>query len=426
MRPRYLFLITGIGVLAAVCAPAFTPAASHQAPMAASEKVIYSFQGGTDGWWPASDLTLDPEGNLYGTTSQGGAHSAGTVFRLKHTANGWKEELLYSFKGTNDGSSPIAGVVFDNAGNLYGTGSGYVNGYATVFKLSPDSHGQWTETVLYTSDARTYFLPNSDLVFDVHGNLFGALGTGGDFNGGFVFELIPQPKGLWKEVTLHAFKGADGAIPSSAVALDSSGNVWGATQIGGTGICTYYKDSHGCGVVYKLTPGSGGKWTESVVYNFIRGGGNAVIPSAGFFLRDRHLFGTSLTGGDGLGTFFELKPSQKDWTQQILYRFYGYPDGEGPIGRLEMGPHGELFGVTGGGGYKNVGTVFALRDSTQGWKESVLYAFGGSNDGYLPMAGVVSDSQGHLYGTTFYGGGTVCEGGGCGTVYEVTLSSRDH
>jgi len=420
MRPLSL-LVAGIGALA-ILSPAFTPAAPGHAPPMASEKVIYSFQGGTDGFWPTSDLTLDSEGNLYGTTTQGGAHSAGTVFRLKHTANGWKEELLYSFNGTSDGSSPVAGVVFDSAGNLYGTGSGYVKGYATVFKLSPNSHGQWTETVLHSFLGSTYSLPNNDLVFDAHGNLFGALGVGGDFYGGIVFELIPQSNGLWKEVTLHAFKGPDGAIPSSAVTIDSSGNVWGATQIGGTGICTYSKNSHGCGVVYKLTPGSGGKWTESVVYNFIRGGGNAVNPSAGFFLRNGHVFVTSVSGGDGLGAFFELNPSQKAWTQQVLYRFYGYPDGEQPIGRLATGPHGELFGVTEWGGYKDVGTIFVLRDSDQGWRESVLYSFGGKYDGYTPFAGVVSDSQGHLYGTTLSGGeARGCDGLACGTVYEITL-----
>jgi hypothetical protein len=159
-----------------------------------------------------------------------------------------------------------------------------------------------------------------------------------------------------------------------------------------------------------------------VVYNFIRGGGNAVNPSAGFFLRNGHVFVTSVSGGDGLGAFFELNPSQKAWTQQVLYRFYGYPDGEQPIGRLATGPHGELFGVTEWGGYKDVGTIFVLRDSDQGWRESVLYSFGGKYDGYTPFAGVVSDSQGHLYGTTLSGGeARGCDGLACGTAYEITL-----
>jgi len=426
MRPHH-FWTAGVVALAMLCLPQVTSfaAASGETP-ASGYKVIYSFTGTSDGAEPLSELTFDAEGNLYGTTAGGGTNGYGTVFELKHTASGWKEEVLYTFTGGSDGGEPVTGVIFDGAGNLYGM----TQAPATVFELSPGSNGQWTETVLYSGGGGCcsgYPEPESDLVIDFRGNLFG---TSSSYPGGFVFELVHQQKGTWKEVTLYTFKGPpDAALgTSSPVALDSSGNVWGTATAGGTGTCHYFRYTGGCGIVYELTHGSGGKWTENIVYNFVRGGGNAVTPSGGFALvNESHILGTSVAGGDGLGAVFELKKSKKGWEQDALYSFYGSyfhgPDGNQPVGRLETDSAGALLGVTQYGGKNGRGTLFELSPSkTTGWTEKVLHSFAGGSDGSYPQAGVAIDSQGHLYGTTSEGGtGTACGSYGCGTVYEITV-----
>jgi uncharacterized repeat protein (TIGR03803 family) len=405
------------------------PIFSSGAAPTSTERIIHEFTGGNDGGYPVSDLTLDAEGNLYGTTAGGGIYGWGTVFELKRTTDGWKEEVLYNFAGkSSDGGDPEAGVIFDNAGNLYGVTDGQFEGNLTanVFKLTPNSGG-WTESVLYSFNVAP-FGPQNDLVLDAQGNLFGTLSAGGIATGcsvygcGTVFELMPQSNGSWKETTIYEFPGApDGAIPSSGVVLDSQRNVWGMTEAGGRGKCEYVPKVAGCGIVYELTPNSDGSWKEAVIYDFARGGGFAVNPSSGLILDGAsHLLATTIAGGDGPGTVLELTQSQKGWQQDVLYRFYGDPDGDTPVGRLGINSDGALFGVTFRGG-KNAGTVFELqRSQTNGWKERVLHSFVGGIDGASPQAGLVFDSQGHLYGTTGSGGGgTVCTGG-CGTVYEIT------
>jgi hypothetical protein len=428
MRRKNFWIAAGCILVMVGLRPVF----SSGAPPAAGEKVIYSFQGGTDGAGP-SDLTMDSEGNLYGTTGGGGEptcvyygdtwNGCGTVYELKRTQDGWKEQILFRFNANGDnvgGALPAAGVTFDKAGNIYGTTSGNPNdcGQGNVFKLTPDSHGEWKETVLYTFTCGNGYNPDSDLVFDAQGDLFG---TAQDV----VFELIPQGNGKWKEITLHQFKGApDGWSLSSGVVLDSSGNIWGTTTSGGTRRCEYAANTSGCGIVYKLTPTSGGKWNETVVYEFARGGGRAVTPSSGFrFESAGHFFGTSLAGGDGIGSVFELTESQKGWEQNVLYRFIGYPDGDFPLGQLEVNSAGALLGVTYDGGKTGYGIIFEVDLSkTNGRRtEKVLHNFAGGADGAYPTAGVISDSHGHLYGTTSGGGsGTACGNYGCGTIYEVT------
>jgi uncharacterized repeat protein (TIGR03803 family) len=443
--------IGGIGILALLT---LLPVISSGAPSAnkgskaeaAKEKVIYSFQGGADGANPMSDLVLDSTGNLYGTTSAGGTgvcnninnNGCGTVFELKPSSGGWHEQVLYNFKGGSDGQFPQAGVIFDSSGNLYGTTtSGGSNNLGTVFKLAPNGKGGWTESILYSFVAGTN--PASDLVFDANGNLYGTTRLGG-VNGcgtlgggcGTVFELIKQSNGSWAESTLYQFAGppGDGALPSSGLALDSVGNLYGMTLSGGSNHC-FLGGYPGCGIVYKLTSDGKGNWTETVLFNFARGNGFAVSPSAGLLVDEDgdHLLGTTLEGGDGFGTIFALNESNKTmWRQEVLHRFYEDPDGMYPVGQLARDSQHNLFGVTSNGGTANSGRgngmVFELHPRTGPWKEAILYDFAGGTDGWSPQAGVVIDSLGHLFGTTQWGGkGTACNEGSsynCGTVYEIT------
>jgi uncharacterized repeat protein (TIGR03803 family) len=443
--------IGGIGILALL---ALLPVISSGAPSAnegskvpaATEKVIYSFQGGSDGANPMSDLVLDSAGNLYGTTSAGGTgtcdnneqNGCGTVFELKRTSGGWQEQVLHRFQGGDDGEIPQAGVIFDSSGNLYGTttsGGNNANG-GTVFQLAPNGKGGWTETILYSFVSGAN--PASDLVFDANGNLYGTTRFGGVIGHcgtgrgcGTVFELIKQSNGSWAEFTLYQFAGppSDGGIPSSGVALDSAGNLYGMTVAGGPNNCNL-QTYPGCGIVYKLTSDGKGNWTETVLFNFARGNGFAVSPSAGLLVDEDgdRLVGTTLQGGDGAGTIFALKASDTTWKQDVLHRFYESLDGRSPAGQLIKDSQGNLFGATvAGGGATRAGfgggMVFELQPNPAGpWKETILYDFTGGTDGSNPEAGLVSDGHGHLYGTTLRGGTGTCEGeqNFCGTVYEIT------
>jgi hypothetical protein len=430
---RNHFWIAGIGILALLL---LLPVVSSAASPPSKEKVIYSFQGGTDGTSPLSDLILDSAGNLYGTTGTGGSGKAcgnsgcGTVFELMRTQGGWKEQVLYRFAGDSDGAGPVAGLIFDAAGNLYGTTTGGGNGgyaFGTVFKLTPNSKGGWTHNIIYTFDfsGSAGIEPASDLALDAQGNLYGttphgAIETCNNFDGcGAVFELTPLQNGTWMETTIHQFSGSpDGALPSSGLILDSAGNFYGMTQYGGTGRCASNRNT-GCGTIYKLTSDSHGGWTETVVYNFAFGGGFGIFPLGGLILDEAgDLFATSQAGGDGLGIVFQLHDSQKvGWQQNVLHRFFGAPlDGRLPLGLVEN-LRGDLFGVTEGGGAHQGGMVFEL-EHAKGGKEEILHSFAGPPDGANPVAGLVRGSHGHMYGTTRYGGTATACSGGCGTVYE--------
>jgi uncharacterized repeat protein (TIGR03803 family) len=416
------------------------PVKSVDAQAASSGKIIYSFQGGADGEYPYSDLAIDAAGNLYGTTSQGGidcgGYGCGTVFELAHTKDGWTHQVLHKFASTSlrsspDGSYPTAGVVFDSSGNLYGTTeSGGKSGCGTVFKLAPNSNGGWQESILYAfgcnPDGRQ---PNGDLVFDSQGNLYGTTfggGTGTGFCGGSdsaffgcgtAFRLSLNPDGSWSETTIYNFQGSpDAAIPVDALVPDGKGGFYGASEYGGAGPCSTghgeFDPPDGCSAVFELTP-SGAGWTESVIYSFFRGRGFARNPSGGFIVGGPNvLFGASSSGGNGFGSIFRLEDSGKGWNQDILHRFYGDPDGRGPVGRLAKGSQNTWFGVTRSGGANRDGTVFALISTKAGWEERVLFNFESGPD--FPEAGPAVDSQGHVYGTTLEGGSK-----SYGSVYEV-------
>jgi uncharacterized repeat protein (TIGR03803 family) len=208
-----------------------------------NESVIYSFAGGNDAFNPVAGVTLDAAGNLYGTTSFGGANGAGTVYKLTHSDSGWTETILYSFQGGSDGQAPVGGVIFDQAGNLYGTTFlGGDNGGGTVYELSP-SGGGWTLTTLYSFSGGAG--PYNFLTFDAGGNLYGATNGDGANGLGSVFKLTPGDSG-WSYTDLHDFAGdTDGSLPYGRVAVDAHGNIFGTAAVGGT-------DNQG--VVWEITP----------------------------------------------------------------------------------------------------------------------------------------------------------------------------
>jgi uncharacterized repeat protein (TIGR03803 family) len=282
-----------------------------------SESVLHPFNAGNgkDGSDPQAGLISDAAGNLYGTTVGGGTHGGGVVFELSPTAGGgWKETVLHDFSHYGkDGSYPWAGLVRDAAGNLYGTTSfGGTFDWGTVFELSPKAGGGWNETVLHSfnGNVRTDgYNPMAGLILDGAGNLYGTTYFGGAFGVGTIFELSPKATGGWKETVLHSFNnnGTDGYSPQAGLIFDTAGNLYGTTLIGGSGSCTYYGS---CGTVFELTPQANGSWTERVLHSFNNDGTDGYWPYAGLALdASGNLYGTTWSGGAlGNGTVFEVTP----------------------------------------------------------------------------------------------------------------------
>jgi uncharacterized repeat protein (TIGR03803 family) len=411
---------------------------------ASPEKVLYKFTG-KDGGAPRGGVIWDASGNLYGTTEVGGGgkcqYGCGTVFELTPKAGGgWAEKVLYRFTNSQkDGHYPEAGLVFDSAGNLYGTtgnggGGTCQSGCGTVFELTPKAGGGWTEKVLhrFSNNGKDGYWPRANLILDASGNLYGTTVGGGsrsctDGGCGTVFELTPKAGGEWTEKVLHSFSnnGKDGHNCYGALIFDSSGSLYGTTAGGGSGTCQY-----GCGTVFKLTPKADGKWTENVLYSFKNNGSDAQSPFASLiFDTSGNLYGTTGGGGTyGYGTVFELtRKAHGGWTDKVLFSFCSdYPfctDGEGPVASLVFDATGNLCGTTPNGGSMQCeygcGVVFELTPKANGsWTEKVLYMFGNNNrnhDGLEPLAGLIIDAAGNLYGTTFNGGYNP----GDGIVFEI-------
>ncbi len=260
------------------------------------ETVLYRFTGGADGGVPFfGDLTFDQVGNIYGTTVNSGNSGSGVVFKLTRSGSGWTESVLWNFTGQSDGGSPYAGVIFDQAGNLYGTtSSGGANGLGAVYELSPTQSG-WSETTLYSFTSDTG--PGAGgLVMDAHGNLFGMTG-GVDDSTNVAFELTPQ-NGSWSFSVLQMF-GEQEATPDVGPTLDSQGNLYGPLPTGG---------DDRVGEIFKLTP-SGNQWTYSPFYQFV-GCIDGCFPfGAVTFDASGNMYGTTSDGGTGgYGTLWEITP----------------------------------------------------------------------------------------------------------------------
>jgi uncharacterized repeat protein (TIGR03803 family) len=363
-----------------------------------TETVLHRFAGGPgDGSQPLAGLVFDDSGALYGTTSAGGVSEAGVVFKLTPPApgrTGWVETVLYDFKGApGDGSQPFGALLFDGSGALYGTTvGGGTRGSGVVFKLTPPVGGGvgWTETVLYN--------------FCSHPNC------------------------------------SDGADPFAGLVADGLGNLYGTTRGGG---------ASGFGTVFRLTPPGRGRtaWTETVLHNFGGGSSGDQNPNAGLVAATGGaLFGTTSGGSAGpnctptptsaCGTVFRLTPPTHGgnvWTESILHSFEGGTDGAVPLAGLILDKRGALYGTTEGEGinpdcFQGCGTVFKLAPPARGhsaWSEAVFHRFTRtSGDGAFPGSALIADTNGVLYGTTSGGGRRECRNRSgvseCGTVFEVT------
>jgi hypothetical protein len=403
-----------------------------QPAVAAPETVLYSFTGGRDGAYPLSELLLTKGGALIGTASQGGdlvgcgGIGCGVVFELTPPAAGsgaWKENVLYRFAGGSDGASPLAGVLMDKTGALYGGTSAGGGGQCYSYG------GSFTGGSLYW-------------------------GKGARIGCGTIFKLTPPAIGHsgWTESVLFSFGGKDGRSPAGVPLMDKTGALYGVTGEGGEGPCGYisYHTSHlgiqfstGCGTIFKLTPPAAGPnaWTLTTLYRF-KSKPDGAFPDGGvIFEADGSLLGTTHGAFPlgshattyerssyhyGNGTVFKLTPPAGGgtvWTQTILYAFSG-ADGINPPGGLYRDRAGGLFGTTIAGGSLSDGVVFQLSPPPTGGKrqaETTLYNFtGGFHDGAKPTSGLIRDAAtAAFYGVTGTGGGTGCAGVGCGIVFSL-------
>ncbi len=316
-----------------------------------TEKVLHTFiQNGIDGAGPVGGLIFDHAGNLYGTTSGGGTFLAGTAFELSPAGGGtWTEKILHSFGSDPDGADPQASLVFDAAGNLYGTATtGGAGGAGAVFELSPAGGGTWTESALYSFTGTDAIQPNSALIFDAAGNLYGTTYTGARTSQhGTVYELMPSGGGTWTEKLLYSFNGTDGDTPQAALIFDTAGNLYSTTAGGG---------AFNQGTLFKLTPAGGGNWTESVLHSFGNGTDGA-RPQAGLVLDAAgNLYSTTKNGGSfGGGTVFRFNAQGL-----VLLQNFSGGDGANPLGALILDAGGNLYGTASNGGSASMGVVFEI------------------------------------------------------------------
>jgi uncharacterized repeat protein (TIGR03803 family) len=403
---------------------------------AADFKVLLAFDGSNGALPRWQTLTFDSSGNLYGASAGGSWYYGGVVYKLVPNPDGtWVQSILTSFDGGLDGWDVYSGVVFDNAGNLYGeTGSGgplpggcgfYTsNGCGTVYKLAPNPDGSWARTFVHTFEGRSDGrAPGHGLVSDAAGNFYGTTESDGLCDGaisrdnkcGTVFQLTSNPDGSWTHEVIDYFPKT-GTFPQGGLAIDAAGAMYGTTEWGGgLGSC----DNNSCGTVFKLAPNPDGTWAETVLHRF----GNALDgsrPIGGvIFDSDGNLYGTTYSGGDtacDCGTVFRLTPNPDgSWTEHVLLRFAGGGLGKNPSAGLAMDSAGNLYGTAYSGGAHGYGTVFKLRPNVDGtWTKSVLHAFSGGWDGSNPWSKLILDPAGDLYGTASTGGR-----GRNGVVFEI-------
>jgi uncharacterized repeat protein (TIGR03803 family) len=361
------------------------------------ETELWEFDGQNDGDYPSA-VALGPADQIYGTTTGPTSFSAvfgGAIFELTPALSPsgmWTFNQLYRFPFT-DGQWPSAGLIADSAGNLYGaTSFGGANNVGSVFRVSPTANG-WNESLIYNfgppSNAPYASEVPSGLGFDPQGNLIGTTEAGGAYLSGSVFELIPRAGGGWNEKDIYSFQSL--VEPIGNVVFDQVGRIYGVTHYGG---------AYNSGMIFQLARNSAGKWMFSVLHSFSGYPTDGAVPAAGLTIDSSgNIYGATYRGGSGrcvrksgtylgCGAIFELSyAAGTGWTETVLHSFLGEQDGDGaaPLASLILDRSGNLYGTTYGGGIvgercsgiapPGCGTVFELSPSSSGWKETILYEF---------------------------------------------------
>jgi hypothetical protein len=385
--------------------------------------------------------------------------------------------IVHQFSDINEGWDPFAGLISDQAGNLYGStyfGGGGADGCKSrcgeVFELSPPVFpgDAWVLTVPYSfHGVRAGGVvdggkPLTSLVMDGAGNLYGTT-----FMGDTVFKLTPPTTvgAPWIHTIIFDLTGVGGDQPLTPLVFDRSGNLYGATRVGrvagtvfkltppaspggawtGTALHTFdhyrcgfpegaiavgsdgsvYGMASGCvidgnGVVFRLTPPAtpGGSWTYKVLHAFKLS--DSCGPQGGVTLHQGNLYGTCNFYGVAGAVFELVRPTTAGgkWTENVLYQFAGGDDGANPDGKLVFDKHGNIFGATGRGGTNDAGTIYKLiPPATPGapWTKTTLHSFGGGTDGAGPVGSLIFGQSPHLlFGVTAHGGSA-----GVGTIFEI-------
>jgi len=420
-----------------------------------TETVLYSFcaqSSCADGTGPNDGLLMDAaSGTLYGTTTRGGSNNDGTIFALtpNQARTAWTHTILYSFCANpqtlcSDGAIPDGGVIRDGAGNFYGTtqAGGVPNDRGVVFMLTPGG----TENVLYSFGAYSTdgVNPVAGLIMDGSGNLYGTTYQGGNAsNGGMVFKLTPSAQLPWTETALYTFCSqtncTDGGFSEAGLIRDAAGNLYGTTVTGGVaGGC----NGPGCGTAFMLTPGG----THTVLYTFCSQSNctDGALPYGGLLMDGAgNLYGTTKSGGNGAGgVVFELTPNQGQtpWTENVLYRFCpqaACPDGSAPVAGVIMDAAGNLYSTTEmGGNATSSGTVFKLTqvnftltvsETSGGLVTSspagISCSNGGACSANFASGTLVTLSQAAIGGWNFLEWDNACTGNG---VCKVTMTANQN
>jgi uncharacterized repeat protein (TIGR03803 family) len=404
--------------MSAAFAAAVISAACANPALAAKQKLLYSFAGGTDGGFPQGGVIADAAGNLYGTTTSDGTGHNGVVYELTPGTGAGKQTqtTLYAFTGGNDGAIPQAGLVIDAKGNLYGTTyEGGSAGDGVVFELSPPKKGgtAWTEKVLWSfTGGNDGGNPTDALILDSAGNLYGTATEGGTGVVGTVFELSPSGK-KWTETVLYNFTGNnDGGEPYGKMLLGTDGNLYGTTA--GYGQYNY-------GTIFKLTaPAGGGAWSFSVLHAFA-GGTDGEVPRDGLIQGpDGTLYGDTAGFDTSYGNVYSLQTDGSAYT--VLWNVAGGQGytGNGPWQTVSLDSGGNLYGATLADGKSASGEVFELSPPAAGkkhWKAKVLHVYKGNAKGQVAYTTVLVGADG-LYGTTYGAAGRA--GFYPGTVWRIT------